>query len=128
MANSLPKYGVQIMGTDAVPCTFGATGSATDVMVFTHNYGFTAEQVNILTQTHHQQILTLTLAAIPSTTSFTCAQTVNAITVTNVSAGILSVLIWINWQTYSPILGAPLPGYTAVIAGSPTGDTRIVYS
>jgi hypothetical protein len=125
MAQTNPKWGVQIVGTDAVPVVFSATAGTTDVLVFTHNYGFTAEQVQLLTVTSHQIQPTVTLAGLIGTTGFTVVQTTNIMTITNLSAGPLSVLIWINWQTYSPVLGAPIAGMSVT---GVQADTRFSFS
>lgn len=92
--------GVTLLGSDAAPLALGATGGATDVATWTHNYGQTAEMVEVLSATNH---------AVQANTVISVTQpTVNSMVISNLTAGALNVIVRIQWATRQENLTAPV--------------------
>lgn len=99
--------GVTLVGTDAAPLAFGASGGATDVMTYTHNVGVKAEKVEVLSAVNH--------ALIPDASLTVTQPSANAIVVTNTTAGAINAILRVTWETPAVSLTAPVAASSASI-------------
>lgn len=116
---SIPKVGVQYVGTEAAPIALGANASATDVWTWTHNNGAKALKIEILDAVSRQVVGSATTVpgvAAVGKIAIATQTTANIIVLTNQSTVAQDCILRATWQDQSAEVIVPLAATVGVLS------------